>query len=181
MGQSPVQWGSEYRPFNSGNIWISNLLKFGFQMVWYSNGCSKALSYVLDNFYGTRLTIWIPDQYIRKQDGIHLTGIQMVGLSGIQMAFENRTIRHPASFRPLAHQTSSVFRSPRYSNSRFKSFIDFVRPQVTDTEMENILSQIVDGLFSVCVTLGTVPIIRWNISSFQFPRGLEYQTRSAFQ
>jgi hypothetical protein len=35
-----------------------------------------------------------------------------------------------------------------------------LRPEVTDTEMETILTTIVDGLFSVCVTLGTVPIIR---------------------
>ena len=34
-----------------------------------------------------RQTIWILDQYKRKQNGIHsLLGIQMVGLSGIQMA-----------------------------------------------------------------------------------------------
>ena len=30
------------------NIWILNYLKFGLQMVWYSNGWSKAMSYVLD-------------------------------------------------------------------------------------------------------------------------------------
>ena len=58
----------------------------------------------------TQPTIWIPDQYIRKQDdeggtgnpaegacyvqinlkkqdGVHLCRIQMVGLSGCQMAF----------------------------------------------------------------------------------------------
>ena len=29
--------------------------------------------------------------YIRKQDGIGLSGIQMVGLSGIQVAFKNWT------------------------------------------------------------------------------------------
>ena len=29
----------------------------------------------------------IPDQYIRKQDGIHLSASQMVGLSVFQMAF----------------------------------------------------------------------------------------------
>ena len=46
----------------------------------------------------TKPTIRIPDQYIRKQDGIHLSGIQMVGLSGIQMAFENQTIWHSTSF-----------------------------------------------------------------------------------
>ena len=35
-----------------------------------------------------RPTIHKMDQYIRKQDGVHLSGIQMVGLSGIQMAFK---------------------------------------------------------------------------------------------
>ena len=57
-------------------------------MVGYSNGWS------IDNVPCTRLTIEIPDQYIRKQDGIHLSVIEMVGLSGIQMAFKNLTILH---------------------------------------------------------------------------------------
>ena len=47
-------------------------------MVWYSNG--QAMGYVLC----TSQTIQILDQYIRKQDGVHLSSIQMVGLSGIQ-------------------------------------------------------------------------------------------------
>ena len=51
-------------------------------MVWYSNG--RFMCYVLR----TKLNIQILDQYIRKQDVVHLFGIPMVGLSGIQMAFE---------------------------------------------------------------------------------------------
>ena len=56
---------------NTGNIWILNFLNldfkwFGFQLVRLS--C-------------TRPTIQILDQYIRKQDGIHLSGIQMPRLS----------------------------------------------------------------------------------------------------
>ena len=43
---------------NTGNFWIPNFPKFGFQMVWYSNG--RSMGYVLC----TRPTIWIPDQYI---------------------------------------------------------------------------------------------------------------------
>ena len=35
---------------------------------------------------GPGQSISLPDQYIRKQDVIHLSSIQMVGLSGIQMA-----------------------------------------------------------------------------------------------
>ena len=34
--------------FNTKNIWIRNFLKFGFQMVWYSNGQSWVMSYLLD-------------------------------------------------------------------------------------------------------------------------------------
>ena len=40
----------------------------------------------------TRSTIPVQDQYIQKQDGVHLSGNQMVGLSSIQMALENWTI-----------------------------------------------------------------------------------------
>ena len=51
---------------NTRNICILNFLKFGFQMVPYSNG--QSMFYVLS----TRPTIQIPDQNIRKQDGVHL-------------------------------------------------------------------------------------------------------------
>ena len=54
-------------------------------MVQYSNGRSSG--YVIC----TRPTAQIPNQYIRKQDGVHLSGIQMVELSSIQMALKNRT------------------------------------------------------------------------------------------
>ena len=53
---------------NTGNIWILTL----FNLI--SNG--RSMCYVLC----TRPTIGIQDQYIRKQDGIYVTGIQMVGL-----------------------------------------------------------------------------------------------------
>ena len=92
-------WNRYYLAYTVG-IWISNFLKFGFQMG------SPSLC--------PRPTIWIPDQYIRKEYGIHLSGIQMVGLSGIQMTFKNQTIWHPTSFWPFKYQTSSVFRYPLY-------------------------------------------------------------------
>ena len=51
---------------------------------------------------------------MRKQDGIHQSGIQMVGQSSIQMAFEYRSItQHPKSFRSFDYRTSLIFRSPR--------------------------------------------------------------------
>lgn len=39
-------------------------------------------------------------------------------------------------------------------------FLALNRGEIKDTEMDSILDIIVDGLFSVFVTLGTVPIIR---------------------
>ena len=66
-------------------IWIQIFLKFGFQMVGYSNG--RSTGYVLC----TKPAILILDQYIRKQDGVHLSVFQIVRLSGVQMAFQNQT------------------------------------------------------------------------------------------
>lgn len=40
------------------------------------------------------------------------------------------------------------------------SYYSLNRSELTDTDMETLLSQVVDGLFAVCVTLGNVPIIR---------------------
>ena len=91
-GLKTLHWGSEYQPFE---YWKH--LNFNLFGVWISNGSIfkwPVYVYVLC----TRLTIWIPDQYIRKQDGVHLSGIQMVGLSSVQMAFEYQTIWYPTSF-----------------------------------------------------------------------------------
>ena len=87
-------------------IWKPIFMKFGFQMVRYSNG--QFIWYVLC----TRLTMWIPDQYKRKQDGLHFYGIQIVRLFGIHMAFKYWTIWHPTTFQPFEYRTSLVFRSP---------------------------------------------------------------------
>ena len=46
------------------------------------------------------------------------------------------------------------------SKDQSLSFHSLNRADTTDTQMEDILNQMVDGLFAVCVTLGTVPIIR---------------------
>ena len=91
----------------------TKLFEVGFQIVLYSNG--RSMGYALYN----KPTIQILDQYIRKQQGIHLSGIQMVGLSGIQMSFENQTIWHPTSFRPFEYCPSLVFRSPLYVLYKF--------------------------------------------------------------
>ena len=44
---------------------------------------------------------YVKNQYERKKDGACLSGIQMVGLSGIQMAFKYQTIWHLTSFWPF--------------------------------------------------------------------------------
>ena len=53
----------------------------------------------------------------------------------------------------LRHQTN-------YSAPNNLSFYSLNKADTTDTEIESILDEIVDGLFAVCVTLGTVPVIR---------------------
>ena len=123
---------------NTRKIWIPNFLKHRFQMVQYSNG--RFISYVLctrPTFFSfwsplvKTLLFWppsmvyisviitqIPNQHVRKQNGIHLSGIQMVGLSDIQMVFKYQTIWHPTSLQPFKYWTSSVFTSPLFSNFR---------------------------------------------------------------
>ena len=68
-----LQWGSEYRPFEYQKHLNTKLFEIRISygiMVWYSN--VRSMGYVLC----TRPTIRIPDQYIRKQDGIQLSSIQ---------------------------------------------------------------------------------------------------------
>ena len=97
-----IQWGSVYRAFeywkhlNTGNIWI--LETFEYWTFWSLD--FKWSVYVLC----TRPTIQILYLYLRKQDG--------VDTSGIQMAFKYQTIWHPTSFRPFKYRRSSVFSSP---------------------------------------------------------------------
>ena len=79
-------------------IWLSRFLTFGFQ--------------ISDFALCSRLTIQILDQNIRKQDGVHMSGIQMVLLSSIQMAFKYWTIWHPTSFWPFQYQTNFGIQIP---------------------------------------------------------------------
>jgi hypothetical protein len=48
----------------------------------------------------------------------------------------------------------------RHQNSSLLSYHALNTASVTDTGMEEMLTQVVESLFSVCVTLGTIPIIR---------------------
>ena len=80
----------------TGNIWV-NFMKFGFLMVQYSIG--RSMGYVLC----TRLTIGIPDQNIRKQDGTHLSGIQMLGC----LAFKWHSKTRPFGIQPLYYHLNT--------------------------------------------------------------------------
>ena len=102
--------------FISLNFWSTSLGDFPQKINDYNGDLKSDLVRILNGpkQLCTRPTIWILDQYIRKQNGVNLSGILIVGLSGIQMAFQNQTIWHPTSFRPFKIQTNSVFRSPLY-------------------------------------------------------------------
>ena len=80
---------------NIGNIWIPNFLKFGFQMVRYSNGQSMGFSYVLDR----------PFKYQTNTKGNKMaSSIQMVGLSVFKWHLKTRPFWHPTSFWPFKYQ-----------------------------------------------------------------------------
>ena len=98
----------------------------------------------------TRPTTLILNQYI-KQDGVHLFGIQMVGQSGIQLAFENQTIWHLAFFRLFVNKLRSwVFRSPMYvfnrSSLKYKRFWQTPYMQLT-----NIKKKILSNLLAISI------------------------------
>merc|ERR1712223_1312365 len=63
-------------------------------------------------------------------------------------------------FISLEHSMFTLRHQTNYSAPNNLSFYSLNKSDVTDTEMENIINDIVDGLFAICVTLGTVPVIR---------------------
>ena len=77
---------------------ITKLFEVGISNVQISNGWS--MGHVLC----TRPTIQIPDQYIRKQDGVYLSSIKMIGLLGIQMELKNRG---PFGIQPLFNHSNT--------------------------------------------------------------------------
>ena len=95
------RWDLNIGHGHSAGIWILTiqiLETYEYHTFWSLDFKWSVQGYVLC----TGPTIWIPDKYIRKQD--------------FQMAFENQTIWHPTSFRPLEYQTFFVFRSPLQTN-----------------------------------------------------------------
>ena len=57
-------------------------------------------------------------------------------------------------FISLEHSMFTLRHQTNYSAPNNLSFYSLNKSDVTDTEMENIINDIVDGLFAICVTLG---------------------------
>ena len=60
----------------------------------------------------------------------------------------------------LEHSMFTLRHQTNYSAPNNLSFYSLNKAEMTDTEMDAIIDDIVDGLFAVCVTLGTIPVIR---------------------
>ena len=88
-------------------IWIPNFLKFGFQMVWYSNG--RFMDYILC----TRPTILIPEQSKENKMASICLPFKWLGCLIFKWHSKNN-IWQSTSFWLFEYQTSSVFRSPLY-------------------------------------------------------------------
>ena len=97
--------------FEYQTFWKSDFKWFAIQMVGlYAMSC-------------TRPTIQIAHQYIKNQDGVYLSCIQIVGAVRIQMAFEYQNIWHPTLFGPFENWRCLGFGSPLYCNFSC-SFLD---------------------------------------------------------
>ena len=57
-------------------------------------------------------------------------------------------------FISVEHSLFTLRHQSNYSAPNNLSFYSLNKSDVTDTEMENIINDVVDGLFAVCVTLG---------------------------
>ena len=82
----------------------------------------------------TRSTIWIPDQYKRKQDNIHLFNIQIVWPYGIQIGFKYWTIWGLTSFQPFKYQTISVFRFLLYKYEKYSKDLNAEHVQYSNVQ-----------------------------------------------
>lgn len=60
----------------------------------------------------------------------------------------------------LEHSMFTLRHQTNYSAPNNLSFYSLNKAEMTDTEMDAITDDIVNGLFAVCVTLGTIPVIR---------------------
>ena len=65
-------------------------------------------------------------------------------------------------FISLEHSMFTLRHQTNYSAPNNLSFYSLNKSDVTDTEMENIINDIVDGLFAICVTLGKTPCFHFH-------------------
>lgn len=64
------------------------------------------------------------------------------------------------NFICLENEMFTLRKSGNVSTECDMSYYSLNRPELTNDEMDRILDEMVEGLFAVCVTLGTIPIIR---------------------
>lgn len=90
-----------------------------------------------------------------KLEDLAALAIQSNAVAQIEKVFDQfvHFICLENSMFTLRHQSN-------YSGANNLSFYNLNKCEMTDTEMETIMNDIVDGLFAVCVTLGTIPVIR---------------------
>ena len=103
------------------------------------------------NLYGSYHFNFISPISRQKMEDLASKAIQANVIPQIERVFDQYV-----NFISLEHEMFTL----RKTSGDALSFHALNKADVTDTEMEDMLTQIVDGLFAVCVTLGTVPIIR---------------------
>ena len=112
--------------WNFENIKISNV------QIWKrktKNICLQTTIYTSGN-------ACVPVHRYHGNHGIHLSCIQIVGLPGIQMAFDYWTIWHPTSFRPFEYWTTCKY-------FLLKCFFEFVPQTVQIFQEGNVSPQTV--------------------------------------
>ena len=86
-------------------------------------------------------------------------------------------------FISLEHSMFTLRHQTNYSAPNNLSFYSLNKSDVTDTEMENIINDIVDGLFAICVTLGKTHafiftkfiLMKYKINQLLFCRLIRYR------
>jgi len=106
------------------------------------------------NLYGSYHFNFISPISRQKMEDLASKAIQANVVSQIERVFDQFV-----NFISLEHEMFTL-RKTTGSKDQSLSFQSLNKADTTDTQMEDILNQMVDGLFAVCVTLGTVPIIR---------------------
>jgi len=106
------------------------------------------------NLYGSYHFNFISPISRQKMEDLASKAIKANVVSQIERVFDQFV-----NFISLENEMFTL-RKTTGSKDQSLSFHSLNRADTTDTQMEDILNQMVDGLFAVCVTLGTVPIIR---------------------